>query len=130
MNKKHPPHKILRIILTTIGLAISGVIFGVLGGFLAGRGLGDGSLADLGLAIIGLLLGYAFGIIIGLFGIRFILHQRGSVFLGIVAAVVWVGVSIAIAIPFNLSDNFVSIVVALFLLCVPVAAMLGFNLRR
>ena len=97
---------------------------------MAGRGLGDGSLADLGLAIAGLLIGYVFGIVVGLLAIRFILKQRGSVLLGIVAAVIWMGVSIAIAIPFNLSDNLVSIVVALFLLCVPVAAMLGFNLKR
>ena len=82
------------------------------------------------LAIVGLLIGYVFGIVAGLLAIRFVLKQRGSVFLGIVAAVVWIGVSISIGIPFNLSDNLVSIVVGALFLCVPVAAMLGFNLKR
>ena len=81
---------------------------GILGGIISGRFLGDGSLADLGLAILGLLLGYIFGIVAGILAIKFIFHQRGSLVFAIIAAIIWTGVSILIAIPFNLSDNLVS----------------------
>jgi uncharacterized membrane protein YcaP (DUF421 family) len=122
--------KVIKFILTAIGLAVFSAGCGILGGIIAGRFLGDGSLSDLGLAILGLLLGYIFGIVAGILAVKFIFHQRGSIIFAIIAAIIWTGVSILIAIPFNLSDNLVSTIVITSFFGVPFAALGGFYWRR
>lgn len=130
MNNSNSPQKIIRAILTAIGLAVSCIVFSVLGGILFRQGLGDGSLVDLGLAILGLILGYIFGIAVGLCAIRYILKQKGSIILGIVAAIILAGLSITAVTLLKLNDNLVSIFTGAFLIFVPVAALLGFRFKR
>jgi len=121
---------IIKFILTGLGLAVFSAGCAFIGGFIAGRWLGDGSLADLGLAILGLLFGYSFGILAGILAIKYLFHQRGSVIFAIIAAIVWTGISILIAVPFDLNDNLASVFVITSFLLVPFATLGGFYLKR
>lgn len=130
MTATNTPGKILKFILIAIALGLFGVAMGFLGGLFAGRVLGDGSLTDLGLAILGLLLGYVCGIVVGVIAIKYVFHQRGSIIFGIIGAIIWTGISILVMIPFNLNDNLVSVFVTACFLGVPFAALGGFYLKR
>jgi hypothetical protein len=130
MNTNHTTTwKITKFILIALGLAVFSAACSVLGVLIA-RIFTTGTLADLGLAIIGLLFGYIFGVVLGILAIRFIFRQNGSLIFGMLAAIIWTGVSILIAVPFNLSSNLVSTIVIISFFCVPFAALGGFYWRR
>jgi hypothetical protein len=79
---------ILRFIIQTIGLILIGAVFSIIGALIGGKVSGDGSLEALGLALLGLSLGYFLGIIIGIILINKVLHQRGSLLLGILGCII------------------------------------------
>lgn len=126
MNKVNP----LVFVVTALGLAAVGVAFGGLFAYIGAHAFGSGDFLALGLAIVGMLLGYAFGNVLGLILVKYALHQRGSVMLGIAAAVVWTGLSIGVAALLNLSSDASSWVVTAMFLLTPFAALLGFYVRR
>ena len=123
--------KILKFVLMTVGLGIIGILFGVIGALIGGRVLGADSVgfASLGLAIGGILVGYPTGIIVGIVLIKKILHQRGSLLLGIVGSIIGAVITMVLAEPLNLNSN-TNLLFGVFLLIVPVFCLIGFYLKR
>ena len=121
--------KITKFIFTAIGLAVFSAACSVLGVLIA-RIFTTGTLADLGLAIIGLILGYVFGTVAGIFAIRFIFHQSGSLLLSMAAAIIWIVVTILLGVAFQSDNTVASTVVAVAFLGLPFVALGGFYLRR
>ena len=123
--------KILRFVLMTIGLGVLGIVFGVIGALIGGKVLGGDSVGfgALGLAIGGIIIGYPAGIIIGIILIRKILHQKGSLSLGILGSIIGALVIVVLAEPLNLNSN-TNLLFGLFLLSVPTFCLVGFSLKR
>jgi len=111
-------------------MAAVGVAFGGLFAYIAAHSFGSGDFMALGMAIVGMLFGYAFGNVLGLVLVKYALRQRGSVILGIIGAVVWTGLSIGVAALLNLSNDASSWVVSAMFLLTPAAALLGFHVKR
>ena len=105
--------------------------FTSIGALIGGKVLGDDSVgfASLGLAIGGIIVGYPTGIIVGIVLIKKILHQRGSLLLGIVGSIIGAVVTMVLAEPLHLNSN-TNLLFGIFLLIVPVFCLLGFYLRR
>jgi hypothetical protein len=122
--------KVIKFLLIAIGLTVFSWGCGALAGFSLPRLFGDGSLADLGLAIIGLLGGYLFGIIAGMLAIRFIFRQKGSLLLSIAATIIFIIIAVLLSIPLNWSNNPDSVIVIILFLGVPFAALGGFYWKR
>ena len=115
----------------TIGLGVLGIAFGVIGALIGGKILGSDSVGfgALGLAIGGVIIGYPTGIIVGIISIRKILHQQGSLLLGIVGSIIGAVITIFAIEPLNLNSN-TNLLFGVFFLSVPVFCLVGFYLRR
>ncbi len=133
MSKKSSSlaRKIVKFVIMTIGLGITGIVFGLLGALIGGKVLGGDSsgFGALGLALGGIIIGYPIGIIIGIVSIKKILHRRGSLLLGILGSIFGAVISIALAEPLNLNSN-PNLLFGVFLLSVPVFCLIGFFLKR
>ncbi len=133
MSKKSSSlaRNIVKFILMTIGLGILGIVFGVTGALVGGKVLGSDSVGfgALGLAIGGVIIGYPTGIIVGIISIRKILHQRGSLLLGILGSIVGAIMTLVLAEPLNLNSN-TNLLFGVFFLSVPVFCLIGFFLRK
>lgn len=123
--------KIVKFVIMTISLGVLGIVFGIIGALIGGRVLGSDSFGfgALGLAIGGVIIGYPTGIIVGIISIKKILHQRGSLLLGILGSIVGAVVTIGVAEPLNLNSN-PNLLFGTFFLSVPVFCMVGFLLKR
>jgi len=101
MSQKSGVRKIFKLVLMTLGLGIIGIAFGLIGVLIGGKVLGGNSVgfASLGLAIGGIIVGYPTGIIVGIVLIRKVLHQRGSLLLGIVGSIIGAVVTMVLAEP-------------------------------
>jgi hypothetical protein len=123
--------KILRFVLMTIGLGLSGIAFGVIGALIGGKVLGGDSagFAALGLAISGAIAGFAAGIIIGIISLKTIFHQRGSLWRGILGSLAGAVIILVLAGPFHLINN-TDLLLAVFCLGVPLGGMAGFFLKK
>lgn len=123
--------RIARFILMAIGLGVIGIVFGLIGALIGGKVLGGNSVGfgALGLALAGIIIGYPAGIIVGIVSIKKILHQRGSLLLGISGSIIGSVIVIALAEPLNLNSN-TGLLFGTFLLCVPVFCLSGFLLRK
>ena len=123
--------RIFKFVLTTIGLGILGIVFAVMGALIGGRVLGSGSVGfgALGLAIGGVIIGYPTGIIVGIIGIRKILHKQGSLFLGIIGAIIGAVIIMVLAEPLNLNSN-TNLLFGVFFLSVPAFCLAGFFLKK
>lgn len=121
----------VKFVIMTIGLGIIGIVFGLLGALIGGKVLGGDSFGfgALGLALGGIIVGYPTGIIVGIVLIRKILHQRGSLLLGIMGGIIGAIVTIVLAEPLHLNSN-INLLFVIFLLIVPVFCLVGFYLRR
>jgi hypothetical protein len=115
----------------TLGLGIIGIAFGAIGAFIGGRILGSDSFGfgALGLALGGILIGYPTGIIVGILLIKKVLHQKGSLLLGILGSIVGAVITVALAEPLNLNSNN-NLLFSVFLLSVPLFCLGGFFLKR
>ena len=131
MSQKSGVRKIFKLVLMTLGLGIIGIAFGVIGALIGSRVLGADSVgfASLGLAIGGIIVGYPTGIIVGIVLIRKVLHQRGSLLLGILGSVIGAVVTMVLAEPLHLNSN-TNLLLGTFLVIVPVFCLVGFYLRR
>ena len=120
-----------KFVLMALGLGITGIVFGARGALIGGRVLGSDSIGfgALGLALGGIIVGYPTGIIVGIILIRKILHQRGSLLLGILGSIVGAVIILALAEPLNLNSN-PNLLFGAFLLLVPVFCLGGFFLRK
>jgi hypothetical protein len=123
--------KILRFVLMTIGLGLSGTAFGAIGALIGGKVLGGDAagFAALGLAVSGAIAGFAFGIIIGIVSLKTIFHQRGSVWRGILGSLTGAVIILVLAGPFNLISD-ADLLLAVFCLGVPLGGLAGFYLKR
>ncbi len=122
---------IVKFVIMTIGLGIIGIVFGLAGALIGGKVLGGDSVGfgALGLAIGGIIIGYPTGIIVGIVSIKKILHQRGSLLLGILGSIIGSVIIIALAEPLNLNSNS-GLLFGAFFLSVPVFCLGGFLLRK
>jgi len=122
---------IVKFVFMVIGLGISGVVFGLIGALIGGKVLGGDSFGfgALGLALGGIIIGYPTGIIVGIVSIKKILHQRGSLLLGILGSIIGSVIIIALAEPLNLNSNS-GLLFGVFCLSVPVFCLGGFFLRK
>jgi len=123
--------RIFKFILMAIGLGILGILFAVIGALIGGRALGGDSIGfgALGLAIGGVIIGYPTGIIVGIVSIKKILHQRGSLLLGILGSIIGAVITMVLAEPLNLNSN-TNLLFGVFFLSVPVFCLVGFFLKR
>ena len=123
--------RIFKLVIMAIGLGVIGVAFALIGVLIGGRVLGGDSagFGALGLAFGGLIIGYPTGVIVGIILIKRILHQRGSLLLGIVGSIMGAVIPIALAEPLHLNSNS-NLLFGLFFLIVPVFCLVGFFLKR
>jgi len=123
--------RIFKFVLMTIGLGVLGIVFGVIGALIGGKVLGSDSVGfgALGLAIGGVIIGYPTGIIVGIISIRKILHQQGSLLLGILGSIIGVVIPIALAGPLHLNSSS-GLLFVVFFLSVPILCLAGFHLKR
>ena len=123
--------KISELLLMTIGLAVLGITFGVIGALIGGKVLADdsGGFEALGLAIGGLIIGYPTGMIVGIFLIKKILHKQGSLLLGILGSIIGVAITVLLAEPLKLNSN-TNLLLGVFFLSVPVFCLVGFFSKR
>ncbi len=122
---------IVKFVFMAIGLGITGIVFGLIGALIGGKVLGGDSFGfgALGLALGGIIIGYPTGIIVGIVSIKKILHQRGSLLLGILGSIIGSVIIIALAEPLNLNSNS-GLLFGAFFLSVPVFCLGGFLLRK
>ena len=130
-GKSFTLRKTLRFVLTAIGLGIIGLAFSLGGALLGGRVIAGNSpgFAALGLAISGMLLGYPVGVIISLVLLKRLLHQAGSLWLGIAGCFVGLGIWIISATIFRLDTNS-TLLLYFFFLIVPVLSLAGFQMKK
>ena len=122
--------KTLKFVLMAIGLGVIGFAFAVLGALIGGRVLGKGAdFMALGLVVIGLIVGYAVGIMVGIISLKKVLHQRGSVALGLIGSVIGAVLPLVLADPLRLNSN-TDLLLIVFLISVPVFSLAGFLLKR
>ena len=119
--------KISWFVLMTIGLGVTGIIFGLAGALIGGKVLGGNSFGfgALGLALGGIIIGYPTGIIAGIIFVKKVLHQRGSLLLAIGGSIVGAVVAMAGAEPLNLNSS-PGLLFGVFFLSVPVFCTIGF----
>ena len=117
--------------IMTVGLGIIGIIFGLVGALIGGKILGSDSFGfgALGLALGGILVGYPTGIVVGIVLIKKILHQRGSLLLGILGSILGAIIIIVLTEPLNLNSN-ANLLFIVFFLSVPLFSMIGYNIKR
>ncbi len=122
---------IAKFAFMAIGLGITGIVFGLIGALIGGKVLGSDSFGfgALGLALGGIIIGYPAGIIVGIVSIKKILHQRGSLLLGILGSIFGAVITIAVAEPLSLNSN-PNLLFGVFFLSVPLFCLVGFFLKR
>jgi hypothetical protein len=121
--------KATKYIIMTIGLGIIGVILGAAGAFII-YGVIVGDSPGLGahmVGIIGFLICYPVGIIVGIVIIKMVLHQSGSLLLGIVGGIFGEIFAAFIASPLDLGNR-LYIGYPMFFLSAPVFCLVGFYL--
>ncbi|MFC1953455.1 hypothetical protein ACFLWR_04925 [Chloroflexota bacterium] len=130
-NSSSFPRTIIKFVLLTIGLGIIGLAFGLAGALIGGRLLGGDSVGfgALGLALLGIIVGYPTGIIAGIIIIKKVLHQNGSLWLGILGSILGAIITLIIAEPINLNSN-PNLLFGVFFLNVPIFCLVGFSLKN
>lgn len=133
MSKKSSSlaRRIFQFVLMAVGLGLLGIVFAVIGALIGGRVLGSDSagFGALGLAIGGVIIGYPAGIIVGIISIKRILHQKGSLLLGILGSIIGAVTTMILAEPLSLNSN-INLLFGVFFLSVPVFCLVGFFLKR
>jgi len=91
---------IIKFIIMFIGIGVSGLILGFSGALVGIQILerelfGFGELAG---ALGGMIIGYPLGVIVGLILINKILHQRGSLLLGILGIILRLLITVALSL--------------------------------
>ena len=111
-----------KFIMTVIGLGIIGAIFGVIGAYIGFVVLGDEKFVSLGLGLLGLMIGYPLGVIIGIVLFKKALRQRGSLIFGIPGSIIGAIISF-IPVLWNPS------LFTGYFIIIPVLCLVGFKLR-
>ena len=118
---------ILKFIGMALGLAFLGAALSIAGAFIGGKGLSSDVYAALGLAFIGVITGYLFGNILGIILIKKLLHQRGSILLGILGCIVGITITLVTTVTLNPGIN---VFLSMSIVSVPVLCLAGFYLKR
>jgi hypothetical protein len=119
--------KVAKFISIAVGLAVCGAVVAVAGAYIGGKGFSDDVYSALGLAFIGIILGYLLGNIIGIVLVKKILHQHGSIFLGILGCVAGVAITVITTI---IWDPGISLFFPIAIISVPVLCLAGFYLKK
>jgi len=119
--------RVARFIGMVAGLTVCGAILAVIGAFIGGRVFGDDTFGALGLAILGIVVGYFLGIILGMVLIKKFIHQRGSILLGILGSIAGVVIAVFVGI---MLDPDINLFFWIALISVPVLCLAGFYLKR
>ena len=124
-------NNIVKFVIMTIALGVLGIAFGVIGALIGGKVLGNDSVGfgALGLAIGGVIIGYPTGIIVGIISIKKVLHQQGSLLLGILGSIAGAVITMGLAEPLHLNYN-TNLLFGVFFLSVPLFCLVGFFLKR
>jgi len=112
-------------------MAAAGAVFGFLAALVGSWLLSDG-YTGFGVivgAMAGLVIGYPFGVIIGIFIMDKIVHYRGWILAGAIGAVLGGVIPIAFAEVFGLNNN-PDLLWALILLLPPLLATAGFRIPK
>jgi hypothetical protein len=112
-----------------LGATISGIALCILG-VLIGAAVLRGEIAGFGALVGGLLggtIGYPLGIVTGIIVIHKFFHYKGSIWFGIVGAVIGIVIVVGVAGPLRSYSN-MDIVALCFLLVPPVLGTAGYNL--
>ncbi len=123
-------HRAWDFVLAALGLYVLSFGLAILGGWTGARVVSSDGFFALGLAIVGMLVGYFLGIVAGLVVLKIMLRQPGSLLFGLLALVIWTGVSIGITAIFSLASDASSAVVAASFLITPVVALLGYYFKK
>jgi len=119
-----------RFFLMVLGTAASGLALAVLAA-LAGSALLSDSVAGWGGLVgglAGMVIGYPLGVMAGVAFTRFILKCPGSLWLGLLGAVLPFVLTMGLAEPLNLNQN-PNVLFASFFLAAPFMAAAGFHIR-
>jgi hypothetical protein len=114
-----------------IALVIFGVVFAIAGLFVGGRvvGGGSGGLETLGSAVVGGLVGYPLGTIVGLVFLKKLFYKTGSLLLGTLGAIVGALATLVLSEPLRLNSD-INILLTVFALLVSGLAVGGLYLNR
>lgn len=114
-----------------IGIAIIGIAFAIAGAFIGGRVLGSDMVGfgALGLAIGGILVGFPLGTIVGLVLLRKVFHQKGSIWLGMLGAIIGTVATVVLSEPLNLNAH-INLLLGVFFTIVPSLTLGGFYLTK
>jgi len=123
--------KIIKFVVKMIGMAVIGIAFAIAGAFIGGRVLGSDAVGfgALGLAIGGILVGFPLGTIVGLILLKKLFHQQGSVWLGVLGAVVGTVATMVLSEPLNLNAH-INLLFGVFFTIVPALTLGGFYLIK
>ena len=123
--------KIIRFVVKMIGLAVIGIAFAIAGAFFGGRVLGSDvvGFGGLGLAIGGILIGFPLGTIVGLIILRKLFHQKGSLWLGMLGAIIGTISTAFLSVALNLNAH-VNLLFGVFITIVPALTLGGFYLKK
>ena len=123
--------KMIRFIIMAFVLAVTGIIFAIIGAFIGGRILGSDAagFGALGLAIGGILVGYPTGIIVGILLVKWLFHQKGSVLLGLMGGIIGTVTTVALSEPLNLNSNSY-LLFGVFFVLVTGLSLGGFYLKK
>jgi hypothetical protein len=106
-----------------IGLGIIGVLFGVTGALIISKVTTGAPLVGL----FGFIIGHPTGIIVGVIIVKIVLHQRGSLLLGILGGIFGEAFVAFIASPLDLYNS-IYFGYPMFFLSAPVFCLAGFYL--
>jgi len=122
---------VFKFILKTIAVGVVGIIVGIAGTFIGAFIMKDqiAGFGDLAGAIIGMVVGYPLGVIVGIVLMNKVLHYPGSIAFGITGSVLGAFLTIGLAEPLNLNVN-PDILFGVFFVSVPLLGMIGFHIKR
>ena len=129
MSKKQSTYKkrnIASFIRTAFGIGILGIIVGIAGAIFGASRMSG--LDGLALALIGLIIGYPIGVIIGIIWTNKVRHYYGSLLFGVIGSILGTLLVIGLEEPLNLNLDPI-ILFGTFFLVVPLLCVIGFYLK-
>jgi len=121
---------VIKFFLMSLGLGVIGIILAVFAILLVRFAVGDDSIAVIGLAMIGAIVGYVAGSILGLLIVQRVFHWRGSFVLGGVLVLVWAVAGFAVTMLFAGIGLNPWIALVLFYATLPFVGLGAYSLKR
>ena len=115
---------VIKFILMAVGLAFCGAVLAVIGALIGGGLITDELFAAWGLAILGVIVGYLLGNLIGIILIKKFIHSGGSLPLSILGILTGIVIAIIIGIAIGPGLYYIGFI------AVPVLCLAGFYLKK